>query len=288
MKVQHFYDAPTYTLTYVAYDEASLDAVIIDPVLDYEPQSSKYSEDSARTVLQFVREKGLKVHYVLETHAHADHLTAAQMMKRELPEVKTAIHENIRAVQEVFKGLFNFGAEFDTEGKVFDVLLKDGDSLQVGTLKIDVLHTPGHTPACMSLLINHRAVFTGDALFMPDYGTGRCDFPKGSAEDLYHSVVNKLYALNDDVEVYVGHDYQPGGRELAYKTTIGEEKRDNIQLKATTSKEEFVAFRNQRDAGLMAPRLLLASIQVNAQNGIFPKADDNGVSYLKIPLRPQS
>lgn len=285
MKVQEFYHAPTFTLTYVVFDESTKDAVIIDPVLDYEPQSSVFTEASAQKMLCFVRELGLRVHYVLETHAHADHLTAAQLLKRELPSVKTAIHENIRLVQQVFKGLCNFGDEFDTEGKVFDVLLRDNDVLHAGSLKLKVIHTPGHTPACVSLLINKKAVFTGDALFMPDYGTGRCDFPKGSAEDLYHSVHDKLYSLNDETVVYVGHDYQPGGRELAFKSTIGEEKTSNIQLKASTLKEDFVNFRKQRDEGLIAPRLLLASIQVNAQNGQFPPEDNNGVSYLKIPMR---
>lgn len=285
MKIKEFYDEATFTLTYVVYDDKTKDAVIIDPVWNYEPYASKVSEESLKELMGFVKSNELNVHYILETHAHADHLTSAQLLKKELPQAQTAIHENIKAVQEVFKGLFNFGEEFDTKGEVFDKLLTDGEILKAGSINIEVLHTPGHTPACVSYLVNKEAVFTGDALFMPDFGTGRCDFPKGSAKDLYNSVHNKLYKLDDSVKVYVGHDYQPGGRDLEFVSTIGEEKKSNIQLKEDTSEADYVKFRETRDAGLMAPKLLLASIQVNAQNGILPKADDNGVSYLKMPVR---
>lgn len=285
MQIKEFYDEATFTLTYVVYDDKTKDAVIIDPVWNYEPYASKVSEESLKELMGFVKSNELNVHYILETHAHADHLTSAQLLKKELPQAQTAIHENIKAVQEVFKGLFNFGEEFDTKGEVFDKLLTDGESLKAGSINIEVLHTPGHTPACVSYLVNKEAVFTGDALFMPDFGTGRCDFPKGSAKDLYNSVHNKLYKLDDSVKVYVGHDYQPGGRDLEFVSTIGEEKTNNIQLKEDTSEADYVKFRETRDAGLMAPKLLLASIQVNAQNGILPKADDNGVSYLKMPVR---
>lgn len=285
MQIKEFYDEATFTLTYVVYDDKTKDAVIIDPVWNYEPYASKVSEESLKELMGFVKSNELNVHYILETHAHADHLTSAQLLKKELPQAQTAIHENIKAVQEVFKGLFNFGEEFDTKGEVFDKLLTDGEILKAGSINIEVLHTPGHTPACVSYLVNKEAVFTGDALFMPDFGTGRCDFPKGSAKDLYNSVHNKLYKLDDSVKVYVGHDYQPGGRDLEFVSTIGEEKKSNIQLKEDTSEADYVKFRETRDAGLMAPKLLLASIQVNAQNGILPKADDNGVSYLKMPVR---
>lgn len=285
MKVQEFYDKPTNTLTYLVYDEQTKDAVIIDPVLDYDPKASKIKYEAVETLLNEVKKLSLNVHYVFETHAHADHLTSAQYLKNKIPGVVTAIHENIKLVQETFKAVFNFDDSFETEGKTFDRLLKDGEKIEAGPLKIEVIHTPGHTPACASLLINDKAVFTGDALFMPDFGTGRCDFPKGSADDLYTSIHEKLYKLDDDVEVYVGHDYQPGGRELAFKSTIGEEKEKNIQLKAGTSRDEYVKFRTDRDSTLPAPKLLLPSIQVNAQNGIFPKPDGNGVSYLKIPIR---
>ncbi len=285
MKVQEFYDAPTFTLSYLVFDEDTKDAVVIDSILNYDPKGSKISFESVNQLLSEIETKNLKVHYVLETHAHADHLTAAQVLKEKLPEVETAIHKNIQIVQETFKGVFNFGDDFDTTGKSFDLLLEDEQVLEAGTLKIKVLHTPGHTPACVSFLINEQALFTGDALFMPDFGTGRCDFPAGSAEDLYDSVHDKIYELDDSVEVYVGHDYQPNGRELAFKTTIGEQKEKNIQLTQSTSREDFVSCRKKRDANLAPPRLLLPSVQVNIQNGKLPPAEENEVSYLKIPIR---
>jgi glyoxylase-like metal-dependent hydrolase (beta-lactamase superfamily II) len=285
MKVQEFYHKSTNTLTYLVYDEQTKDALIIDPVLDYDPKTSKISHESVALQLKEVQRLKLTVHYIFETHAHADHLTSAQYLKLKIPGAITAIHENIKLVQETFKSVFNFDESFETEGKVFDKLLKDRDKIDAGSLKVDVIHTPGHTPACASLLVNKKAVFTGDALFMPDFGTGRCDFPKGSADDLYTSVHEKLYKLDDDVQVYVGHDYQPGGRELSFKSTIGEEKLKNVQLKLGTTRSEYVKFRTDRDASLEAPKLLLPSIQINSQNGIFPKPEDNGVSYLKIPIR---
>ncbi len=284
MQVKDFYDEATNTLTYLVYDPTSKDAVIIDPVLDYDPKSSKIKYDSAKELLNSVQELGLQVHYILETHAHADHLTSAQFLKEKFPQAQTAIHENIILVQKTFKDVFNFDSSFDVEGKTFDRLLKDGEKIEAGVLKIDVIHTPGHTPACVSFLVNDKNLFTGDALFMPDFGTGRCDFPKGSADDLYTSIHEKIYQLSDDVVVYVGHDYQPGGRELKFKSTIGEEKKNNIQLTAVTTREQFVNFRTKRDEKLEAPKLLLPSIQVNAQNGKLPKAESNGVSYLKLPV----
>ncbi|MEZ4703994.1 MAG: MBL fold metallo-hydrolase [Bdellovibrionota bacterium] len=285
MKIQEFFDPATYTLTYVGFDPNTKDAVVIDPVLDYEPQGSSVSYGSAAKVLHFLDKEGLRVHYIMETHAHADHLTSAQYLKKTLPSAKTVIHENIRMVQSTFKDVFHFGDDFDTHGKAFDLLVKDGDQINAGSLSIGVIHTPGHTPACVSYLVNDQVVFTGDALFMPDFGTGRCDFPKGCAKDLYHSVHNKLYELSDHVKVYVGHDYQPGGRDLQFCSSIGEEKTSNIQLQAKTTEDEFVSFRTQRDKTLMAPKLLLASIQINIQNGQFPPKEENGVSYIKIPIR---
>jgi glyoxylase-like metal-dependent hydrolase (beta-lactamase superfamily II) len=284
MRIQEFYDKDTFTLTYVAYDPVSKDAIIIDPVLNYDPKGSMVSTQSLDRLLEFVQGNELKVHLIMETHAHADHLTSAQYLKNRFPEARTVIHENIKLVQQTFKEVFNFKDGFDTEGQVFDQLVKDDETLHAGTLQIHVIHTPGHTPACVSYRVNGEALFTGDALFMPDFGTGRCDFPKGSAEDLYTSIHDKLYKLPDSTRVYVGHDYQPGGRALAFETTIGESKSKNIQLKEGTSRQEFVEFRNARDSGLAAPVLLLPSIQVNAQNGQFPKKEDNKVSYLKIPV----
>jgi glyoxylase-like metal-dependent hydrolase (beta-lactamase superfamily II) len=286
-KVQTFFDDVTYTLTYIVYDENSKDAVVIDSVWDYDQAASSLTEHSAHKVISFVDENKLNVHYILETHAHADHLTGSQLLKKKYPEAKIGIGENIKAVQEVFSEIYNL-KDFNTSGVQFDVLFKDEEVFSAGTLNIKVLNTPGHTPACVSYLVNEEAVFTGDALFMPDFGTGRCDFPKGSATDLYDSITNKLYTLDDEVKVFVGHDYQPGGRKLAYETTIGESKMKNKQLKADTSREDFIEFRTNRDRELNAPKLLLPSIQVNIDAGALPKVEENGMSYLKIPLTKES
>ncbi len=283
--VKSFFDSNTYTLSYVVFDEATKDAVIIDPVWDYDPASSKTSHDSITGLLDFVKQKGLNVHYVLETHAHADHLTGAAEIKRVLPNAKIGIGKNITKVQDVFSKVFNM-KDFNTNGVQFDILLDETHELQVGSFRVKTIFTPGHTPACSTYLIDDM-LFTGDALFMPDYGTGRCDFPAGSAKDLYHSVHEKLYQLPDETRVFTGHDYQPGGRELKFESTIGENKRSNVQLRAITKEDEFVEFRNKRDAGLKAPRLLLPSIQVNIDGGHLPKAEENGVSYLKIPIRKE-
>lgn len=281
LKIQEFYDEPTFTLTYAVWDSSTKDAVIIDSVLDYDHASGGYHYTSADLLLKFIEEKGLKVHYLLETHAHADHLTASVYLKDKIPGSKVAIGKNITLVQEVFNGVFNLNVP--TDGSQFDELFEENQEVSAGSLKFKVLFTPGHTPACTSLLFD-GVVFTGDALFMPDYGTGRCDFPKGSAEDLYASITEKLYTLPDDTLVFTGHDYQPGGRELRFKSTIGESKKENIRLKGDTSREEFVKFRSERDATLSAPKLLLPSIQVNIDAGRLPEVEGNGVSYLKIPL----
>ncbi|WP_417336191.1 MBL fold metallo-hydrolase [Halobacteriovorax marinus] len=278
-----FFDKDTYTLTYVVYDENSKDAIIIDPVLDYDPAASKISDESIRKVQDFVNSKSLNVHYILETHAHADHLTGAAELKKRIPSTKIGIGKNITKVQDLFSGVFNL-KEFNTNGIQFDVLLNEDETLNAGTIEVKTIFTPGHTPACSSYLIDDM-VFTGDALFMPDYGTGRCDFPAGSARDLYHSVHEKLYKLPDTTRVLTGHDYQPNGRELRYESTIGESKESNIQLKETTTEAEFIEFRTKRDATLSAPRLLLPSIQVNIDAGHLPHEEDNGSRYLKIPVR---
>ena len=283
-KVKVFFDQPTYTLTYVVYDANSKDAVIIDPVLNYDPASSSYSYESVDEVMDFVKSQNLKVEYILETHAHADHLTGADELRKRIPGAKVAIGSKITEVQKVFRDIYNF-KDWKADGSEFDKLLEDGEGLTSGTITVKTLHTPGHTPACASYLINDKMVFTGDALFMPDFGVGRTDFPAGSAEDLYQSVHGKLYSLPDDVVVYTGHDYQPNGRELRYESTIGEEKRQNIQLKAETAKDEFIKFREGRDKTLAAPRLLLPSIQINIRGGHLPEPEDNGGMYLKIPFR---
>ena len=283
--INAFYDDVTATLTYVVYDENTKDAVVIDPVLDYEPHASNYSTESIDKVDEFIKTQGLKLHFILESHAHADHLTGSQFLKERYPEAVLGIGANIKLVQKSFKHVFNF-KECNENGVQFDRLFGDNEVFHAGSLTIKVLYTPGHTPACVSYLINDGAVFTGDVLFMHDYGTGRCDFPGGSSEAMFDSVTQRLYTLPDDVKVYVGHDYKPGGRDVQYESTIGEQKRSNPQLDGRISKAEFVANRDSRDATLKAPRLLLQSLQVNIEAGVLPAPEDNGKRYLKMPIKP--
>jgi glyoxylase-like metal-dependent hydrolase (beta-lactamase superfamily II) len=276
-----FFDPQTYTLTYVVYDEQSRDAVIIEPVLDFDPLAWRTSTKSADELRQFVSEKSLNVRYILDTHAHADHLSGMDVL-REAYGAPTAIGERITVVQETFAAAYNL-KDFPTDGRQWDTLLTDGQKLAAGTIEIEALHTPGHTPACMSYKIGD-AVYVGDALFMPDYGTGRCDFPAGSAADLYNSVANKLYKLPDATRVFVGHDYQPNGRELAFETTIGASKESNIRLRAGTRETDFVTARQERDRDLAPPNLILQSLQVNIDAGKLPTEEDNGRRYFKIPI----
>ncbi len=277
--VKEFFDKVTWTLTYVVYDEATKDAIILDPVWDYDPESSKLATHSADLLIEFVKSKNLNVHYVLETHAHADHVTGSQYLKNNFPNAKIGIGAKITEVQNVFKKIFNLDESFKTDGSQFDILMEEGKTVKAGSISIDTIYTPGHTPACVSYIIGD-GVFTGDALFMPDSGTGRCDFPAGSSADLFASVQKP-----DNYEVYVGHDYLPGGRPMAFKSTIGEEKQKNIQLRADTTKEQYCNFRDTRDKNLAAPRLLLPSVQLNIAAGKLPTPEANGLSYLKIPLR---
>ena len=282
-QIKEFFDKNTWTLTYVLWDELTKDAVVIDPVLDYDPASSKTSEDSAKSVIEFLRSNNLKLHFILETHAHADHLSGSQIIKRAFPQAQIAIGERITKVQEIFKGVFGLPSDFKIDGSQFDCLLKDGEEFRAGSLKFKTIFTPGHTPACASYYIDGN-VFVGDALFMPDYGTGRCDFPAGSAVDLYRSVHGRLYELPEATKVYTGHDYMPNGRELRFMATIGEEKQKNIQLKGETTQQEFVRYRTERDRTLAAPKLLLPSIQVNIDAGHLPEPEKNGKRYLRIPI----
>lgn len=263
-------------LTYVVHDPSTKDAVIIDPVWDFDAASGELSTTSFATVLDYIKNNELKPHFVMETHAHADHLSSSQLFKKYFPDIKVAIGERITEVQKAFKDVFHL-SEGETHGNEFDVLLKENQVQNAGSLKIKVMFTPGHTPACASYLIED-ALFSGDALLMPDSGTGRCDFPKGSAETLYQSV-QKIYALPESTRIFVGHDYQPNGRGLEFQTTVKEEKEKNIQLKCHTSKEDFVSFRTKRDAGLAAPKLLMPSIQVNVRAGNLPS--DSEVNFLK-------
>lgn len=279
MKVKTLYDQRTFTLTHVVWDEATKDAVIIDPVLDYEPIGSFTWAESVDEVTEFVKREGLKPRWLLETHAHADHLSGSQVLKKRFG-AGVVIGENIRVVQETFKPIFDL-PELPTDGSQFDRLVKDGETLEAGSLRVQVIGTPGHTPACVSYLVGD-AVFTGDALFMDDYGTGRCDFPRGSAETLYDSV-QKLYRLPDETRVFPGHDY-PEGREVRFETTIGASKRNNPQLRADTPKEEFVRFRKERDAKLKAPKLLFQSVQVNVDAGRLPPARASGLRCFNLPL----
>jgi glyoxylase-like metal-dependent hydrolase (beta-lactamase superfamily II) len=282
MRIHSFFDPATYTLTYVVFDPDSRDAVVIDPVLDYDPLSSRTSQESLEQISAFVRGHDLKLRYVLETHAHADHLTGAQYLKRRFG-AGVVIGARITEVQAAFKQIFDLPESFPVDGSQFDRLLADGQGLHVGSLQIEALATPGHTPACVSYKIGD-AVFTGDALFIEDYGTGRCDFPRGSAEDLYDSVHGRLYKLPDETRVFVGHDYQPGGRPVRFETTIGVSKKKNVQLREETTREEFVRFRKQRDQTLSAPQLLFPSVQINVDAGRLPAPHKNGGRYLQIPI----
>lgn len=283
MQIETFYDPRTYTLTYVVFDPTSKDAVVIDPVLDYEPVGSKVFTVSISRVIAFIEEQALTLRAILETHAHADHLSGSQVLKRRFPEAELAVGERITEVQSIFKQVFDLPGDFGTDGAQFDRLLSDGEVLRAGTLPIKIINTPGHTPACVTFQIED-AVFTGDALFMPDQGTGRCDFPGGSATDLYRSIHDRLYQLPDSTRVFVGHDYQPGGRALAYESTIGAQKAGNVQLPASSTEKQFVEAREARDATLAAPKLLFQSVQVNIDAGHLPPAAPNARSYLKIPV----
>ncbi len=280
MEIKAFFDADTYTMTYVVYDPASHDALIIDPVLDYDPVASKTTTRSLQQVAAFLHDEKLRLHCVLETHAHADHLSGSQWLKTHF-DARVAIGERIREVQATFRDVFDLPA-LAIDGSQFDTLLADGQTLTCGTLTIETIATPGHTPACVTYKLGD-ALFTGDALFMHDYGTGRCDFPSGSAAALFDSI-QRLYRLPDATRVFVGHDYQPGGRAVAWQTTIGRSKAENPQLRATTTKEAFVAMREARDKTLAAPRLLYQSVQVNIDAGRLPEPHANGRRYLAVPI----
>jgi len=280
MKTKAFFDKETFTVTYVVFDEASKDAVVIDPVLGLEPLTWRTRTRAIDEVKTFISQGGLNVRYILDTHAHADHLSGMDVL-REAYQAPTAIGERITRVQDTFTKMYNLN--LPTDGSQWDTLLSDDSVLSAGTIDVKAIATPGHTPACMTYKIG-SAIYTGDALFMPDYGTGRCDFPAGSAGDLYDSVTTKLYTLPASTPVFVGHDYMPDGRDLAYETTIGESMERNIRLSAGVSKADFVTRREVRDRELAPPKLLLQSLQVNINAGRLPEPEDNGRRYMKIPL----
>ncbi len=282
MEIEAFADeGRTWTVTYVVYDPDSKDAVVIDPVLDLDVTPWRTSIESIEHITDFIKNNELTVHWILDTHVHADHITGAGELKKRL-HAPMAIGANIRRVQEVFKQAFNLDDKFRADGSQFDRLLNDGDRLSAGSLTINVLHTPGHTPACCTYHIGD-ALFCGDVLFMPDIGVARCDFPGGSPEDLYRSIKERLYSFPHATRVMVGHDY-PNKREFQYQTTIGQSKAFNCDLPNSINAEAFIARIRERDSLLPAPRLLFPSLQVNINAGELPEPENNEVAYLKVPL----
>ena len=281
-QVESFFDPVTNTVSYVVIDPQSRRCALVDSVLDYDAASGHTSYAGAQKLVDFVRAQNLTVDWLLETHVHADHLSAAPWLQEQVGG-KLAIGDHIRTVQHTFGKVFNAGTDFARDGSQFDHLFHDGDRYQVGELQASALHTPGHTPACMSHLIGD-ALFVGDTLFMPDYGTARCDFPGGDARTLYRSI-RKLLTLPDETRVFLCHDYLPEGRDrFCWQTTIGEQRRHNIHVHEGISEAQFVAMREERDATLGMPRLILPSVQVNMRAGHLPPPEDNGVRYMKIPL----
>lgn len=285
LQVEGFFDPATWTLSYLVLDAGSNRCALVDSVLDYDPKSGRTGTGSADRLIARVRELGATVDWLLETHVHADHLSAAPYLQEQLGG-KLAIGEHITTVQNTFGKLFNAGTRFARDGSQFDCLLKDGDKLAIGGLQLTAMHTPGHTPACMTYVVtdgNERAAFVGDTLFMPDFGTARCDFPGGDARTLYRSI-QKVLRLPEDTVLYMCHDYQPGGRELKYISSVAEQRATNIHIRTGISEDEFVQMRECRDASLEMPVLILPSVQVNMRAGHFPPEEDNGVAYIKIPL----
>ncbi|MDI6529358.1 MBL fold metallo-hydrolase [Pseudomonas otitidis] len=280
--VEPFFDPATFTYSYVVSDPASRRCAVVDSVLDYDPAAGRTRTASADRLITYVREQGLTLEWILETHVHADHLSAAPYIQRQLGG-RLAIGEHITVVQRTFGTLFNAESGFATDGSQFDHLLKDGDRFSVGGIQAQALHTPGHTPACMTYLIGDAA-FVGDTLFMPDYGTARCDFPGGDARTLYRSI-RRLFTLPDTTRLFMCHDYKAPGREhFLYQTSVGEERAHNVHVHEGISEDEFVAMRHARDATLGMPALILPSVQVNMRAGQLPPAEANGTRYLKIPL----
>lgn len=281
-EVKAFFDEATNTISYVVWDSTTNQAAIVDSLLDFDQASGRTMTKSADLMIAFVNEAGLKVDWIIDTHVHADHLTAAPYIKSQLGG-RTGIGEHIATVQKVFGEIFNEGQEFHTDGSQFDHLFKDGETYKVGNIDARAIHTPGHTPACMSHLIGD-ALFVGDTIFMPDFGTARCDFPGGDAGTLYDSI-QKLFALPNETRVFLCHDYKaPGRDEYVWETTIAEEKAHNKHVHAGISKEEFVKMRTERDATLEMPKLILPSVQINMRAGQMPPAEENGKRYMKIPI----
>ncbi|MBA4007562.1 MAG: MBL fold metallo-hydrolase [Erythrobacter sp.] len=280
--IASFFDPATYTVTYVAHDPATLEAAIIDSVLDFDPSSGRTATASADAVIAYVTMHNLKVTWLLETHAHADHFSAAPYLQEKLGG-KIAIGAAITTVQQVFGKLFNAGTEFARDGSQFDALFHDGDTFTIGAVPVTVLHVPGHTPACIAYVVG-EAVFVGDTMFMPDYGTARADFPGGDARTLFRSL-RRILSLPPETRLFMCHDYLPKGRsEYVWETTVAAEREGNVHAHDGITEDEFVAMREARDATLDMPRLILPSVQVNMRAGHMPPPDDNGVTYLKLPV----
>ncbi len=279
--IQHFYDEQTGSLSYVVSDPDSTSAAIIDPVLGFSVVSGRIDKSGARKIIEYIQTEGLSLEWILETHAHADHLTAAQFLKSELGG-QVGIGQGIRTVQEHFAKVFNMQALFRADGHQFDRLFSDGDSFQIGNLDCRVLDTPGHTDDSVTYLVEDAA-FVGDSLFMCDFGTARCDFPGGNAGLLYDSI-QKLFSLADETRLFMCHDYPPEGRDLRFECTVAEQKRNSIHVGDGVSKREFIDMREKRDATLDLPELILPAVQVNIRAGYLPDPEDNQIAYIKIPL----
>lgn len=281
-QVKAFLDQDSETFSYVVWDARSSAAVIIDPVLDFDYKSGRTATAGAQRLIDFVKDNELKLEWILETHAHADHLSAAPFIKQELGG-RIGIGEHIQEVQKIFKEVFDLEKEFLPNGTQFDHLFTDGETFQVGTMEFVVMHTPGHTPADIAYLIDGEKAFVGDTLFMPDVGTARCDFPGGSATTLFRSI-QKILALPETTEIYICHDYPPAGRGHEYCTTVAAQRQQSKHVHDGVSESEFVKMREARDASLQMPRLILPSIQVNIRAGEMPPADEQGKVYLKLPI----
>ena len=280
--VKAFFDEATNTISYVVRDPEGTHCAIVDSVLDFDYAAGRTDTSSADEIIAYVRAEGLVVDWVLETHVHADHLSAAPYLQEQLGG-KIGIGRNITVVQDTFGKIFNEGTEFQRDGSQFDALFEDGDSFHVGQIRGDVLHTPGHTPACMTYVIGDAA-FVGDTLFMPDFGTARCDFPGGSADTMFDSV-QAILALPDETRIFVGHDYKAPGRDVyAWESTVGEQKAKNVHVGGGKSREEFVEMREARDATLDMPKLIVPSLQVNMRAGNMPEPDEKGDVFLKVPV----
>ncbi|WLH21065.1 MBL fold metallo-hydrolase [Pseudomonas rhodesiae] len=285
LHVEGFFDSATNTVSYLILDEASSHCAIIDSVLNYDPKSGHTATTSADRLIARVNELNAQVEWILETHVHADHLTAAPYLKEKVGG-KIGIGSQISTVQKVFGTLFNTGSDMPRDGSQFDHLFVSDESFSIGTLHCTALHTPGHTPACMTYVIRNggeTAAFVGDTLFMPDYGTARCDFPGGDARTLFQSI-NKVLSLPAETLLYMCHDYQPGGREVQFVSTVADQRDHNVHVRNGISEEAFVAMRTKRDASMDMPTLILPSVQVNMRAGHLPEPESNGTRYLKIPL----